>query len=59
MPGNIVSINNWAEYYVGDSKMPKLIRYLNAIGLPENKEARKLKESQKIADKILGELNNK
>lgn len=34
MPGNIIRINNSdeLEWYVGDSKMEKLIKYLNKIG---------------------------
>ena len=34
MPGNIVQINSAKEleWYVGDSKMPELIDYLNEIG---------------------------
>ena len=34
MPGNIVRINNndELEWYVGDSKMGELIKYLNKVG---------------------------
>jgi len=34
MPGNIIKINNSKdlEWYVGDSKMKKLIKLLNKIG---------------------------
>lgn len=39
MPANIISINNWAEFYVGDSQMPKLAKWLKEHGFPENKEA--------------------
>jgi len=27
MAGNIIKINNYAEFYVGDSKMEKLVNY--------------------------------
>jgi len=34
MPGNMVRINDYneLEWYVGDSKMDKLIKYLNKVG---------------------------
>lgn len=37
MPGNIITINGSKklEWYVGDSKMDKLIEYLNHIGEKE------------------------
>ena len=39
MPGNTIIINGASRFYVGDSKMPKLIKYLDRKGFPENKEA--------------------
>lgn len=33
MPGNIISINDWREYYVGDSKMPRLLKWLDKYGV--------------------------
>lgn len=38
MPGNIIQINRAKEleWYVGDSKMEDLIKYLNEIGFPTN-----------------------
>lgn len=48
MPGNTVSINNYAEFYVGDSRMPELIKFLKEKGFPENKGAKEiLKEASK------------
>ena len=37
MPGNIVKINDSNEYswYVGDSRMEELIKYLDEIGIKE------------------------
>ena len=35
MPGNTVLINNSFEYYVGDSKMENLFKYLDKIGYRE------------------------
>ena len=34
MPGNIITINHFKdlEWYIGDSKMKKLIKVLNKIG---------------------------
>lgn len=46
MPGNIVSINDWAEFYVGDSKMDKVISCLMGYGLPENKAAKGLLKTE-------------
>ena len=42
MPGNIVKINNFdgLEFYVGDSKMPKLIKLLGKIGFRIKKETK-------------------
>ena len=48
MPGNIISINDWAEFYVGDSKMSKLVKWLGRYGLPENKEAKEFLEAEKV-----------
>ena len=38
MPGNMIIINNSDElqWYIGDSKMDKLISYLDKIGFREN-----------------------
>lgn len=43
MPGNIVQINHSKklEWYVGDSKMDKLIEYLDKIGFRTSKEKRR------------------
>jgi len=48
MPGNVVLINNslGLEWYVGDSKMPLLIKYLDSIGV---KVAKKKKKKRKPA----------
>ena len=35
MPGNLVNINNSIEFYVGDSKMDRLLRLLKKIGFQE------------------------
>jgi len=37
MPGNIIKINNSEDlqWYIGDSKMDKLIKLLNKIGFKE------------------------
>jgi len=45
MPGNIVRINNSDEFewYVGDSKMEKLIELLNTIGHKMNDENKNVK----------------
>lgn len=37
MPGNIISINDSIEYYVGDSKMPKVIQCLKENGFKEKR----------------------
>jgi len=47
MPGNIISINDWADFYVGDSKMSGLIAYLDEQGLPENEAAKELLQEEK------------
>ena len=39
MPANIVKINEVIEFYVGDSKMPELMKFLCEKGYPQNKEA--------------------
>ena len=44
MPGNIIKINDSIEFYIGDSKMKKLVEFLRKNGHPENKEAKKLIE---------------
>ena len=33
MPGNTILINNFLEYYVGDSRMKELLKLLDDIGL--------------------------
>ena len=40
MPGNIIQINSAEEleWYVGDSKMDDLIKYLDEIGFRRDKE---------------------
>jgi len=40
MPGNIISINDSIEYYVGDSKMPALMKWLKENGHIERKKKR-------------------
>ena len=40
MPGNIITINGVSEFYVGDSKMPALIKHLKDNGFPHNKQAK-------------------
>lgn len=44
MPGNTIKINNSdkLEWYVGDSKMPELIKYLEKNGIKQ-KERRNRK----------------
>ncbi|MHA1225195.1 MAG: hypothetical protein ACTSPV_00465 [Candidatus Hodarchaeales archaeon] len=39
MPSNIISINGIAEFYVSDSKMRELLKWLNKNGSPHNKMA--------------------
>ena len=35
MPGNVIKINgSWREYYVGDSKMDGLLKWLDKNGCP-------------------------
>ena len=36
MPGNIITINSNKEYYVGDSKMDELLKWLDNNGLEES-----------------------
>ena len=48
MPGNIISINDWAEFYVGDSQMNELAKWLSEHGFPENKEATEFFETEKV-----------
>ena len=50
MPANIITINNWAEFYIGDSQMNELARWLGEHGFPENKEARQLLKSEGISE---------
>jgi len=38
MPGNIITINNADEWYVGDSKMYELLEWLNKKGFKEEKQ---------------------
>ena len=40
MPANIITINGCAEFYVGDSKMPELVRFLKDKGFPQNEDAK-------------------
>jgi len=42
MPGNTVVINNSSnlEWYVGDSKMPKLLKWLNKYGIKTSYEGK-------------------
>lgn len=35
MPGNIININNAIDYYVGDSKMNELVKWLDTNGFKE------------------------
>lgn len=46
MPGNIVSINDWAEFYIGDSRMSKVIACLSKYGFPENEAAKGLLKTE-------------
>jgi len=39
MPGNIISINGIGEFYVSDSKMKGLLKWLDKNGSPHNKIA--------------------
>lgn len=41
MPGNEVVINGSIEYYVGDSKMPKLMALLEKIGHKKKRRKKK------------------
>ena len=36
MPGNTIVINNKLSWYIGDSKMPELIRFLEENGVKED-----------------------
>ena len=42
MPANIIRINNVSEFYVGDSKMQSLLKWLKENGFPENDAATKI-----------------
>lgn len=49
MPGNIITINGVIEYYVGDSKMDRLIEYLDKYGTKQKeKPERELKEKKGV-----------
>jgi len=50
MPGNIIIINNSSdlEWYVGDSKMEKLIRFLDKIGFKTNDESKLNKNNKEV-----------
>lgn len=50
MPGNIITINGVTEYYVGDSKMPGLIEYLDKFGYKEEKKAGQDKPSSPVEE---------
>lgn len=51
MPSNTVVINGVDEYYVGDSKMDKLIKFLNKHGTREpEKEKEKELTFEEAAD---------
>ena len=43
MPGNIIKINNAAEleWYIGDSKMPNLVKYLDKNGVRQKQKEKK------------------
>ncbi|KKN47303.1 hypothetical protein LCGC14_0664080 [marine sediment metagenome] len=41
MPGNLVVINNYYEFYVGDSRIGELLEYLGEIGIQEKPEPKK------------------
>jgi len=51
MPGNELLINGIAKFYVGDSKMPDLLKWLKNKGFPENKQARKMLKEKKGGEK--------
>jgi len=38
MPGNLITINGVIEYYVGDSKMEKVIECLKENGVKQRKK---------------------
>ncbi len=42
MPANIVTINGVSKFYVGDSKMPELLKWLKENGFPENNAAKNI-----------------
>lgn len=35
MPGNIIKVNDWKQWYVGDSKMEELLDWLDKNGYKE------------------------
>lgn len=47
MPGNIITINGIIEYYVGDSKMDELIKYLDEYGTKQMEKG-KSKETEEV-----------
>ena len=58
MLGNIISINDWAEFYIGDSKMGGLATFLAENGLPENKEAKEFIKQEGIKVTTRNEPSN-
>jgi len=48
MPGNIISLNNYYEWYVGDSNMPRFMKLLAQIGIKDKlKKPKKQKKGKK------------
>ena len=39
MPGNTISINKYMDFYVGDSKMPALMKWLRENGIRQKRSA--------------------
>jgi len=37
MPGNVIVLNESIQYYVGDSKMPELMKWLKKNGVKDRK----------------------
>lgn len=56
MPGNIITINSSVdlEWYVGDSKMEKLIKVLNKIGYKRERDEKYRDERFPNAIKVGG-----
>ena len=46
MPGNIISINQVPQYYVGDSKIERLTEFLEKYGFKLDDDTRKKIESK-------------